>query len=59
MNIFPKIPFYVGGLKKGQYADKRMDPRRIGIVRRAKEIQHTFPNRSLFSAIKYILKYGN
>jgi hypothetical protein len=55
----PKIPFYKGGLKKGQYADKRMDPRRIEIVRRAKTIQHTFSNGSLFSAIKYILKYGN
>lgn len=28
------------------------------ILQRAKQIQHTFSNRSLFSAIKYILKYG-
>ena len=28
------------------------------IMKRAKSIQHTFQNRSLFSAIKYILKYG-
>ena len=55
----PKIPRFSGGLKKGQYANKAMDPRRIAIVRRAKSIQHTFPNESLFSAIKYILKYGN
>lgn len=59
MYLFPKIPTFSGGLKKGQYANKRMDPRRIEIVRRAKAIQHTFSNGSLFSAIKYILKYGN
>jgi hypothetical protein len=59
MYKFGKFPTHTGGLKKGQYADKRMDPRRIQIVRRAEKIQHTFPNRSLFSAIRYILKYGN
>lgn len=59
MYKFGKFPTHTGGLKKGQYANKSMDPRRIQIVRRAKAIQHTFPNGSLFSAIKYILKYGN
>jgi hypothetical protein len=28
------------------------------IVKRAESIRHAFGNRSLFSAIKYILKYG-
>ena len=37
---------------------KRTLEEKKNIIKRAKAIQHTFGNRSMFSAIKYIIKFG-
>lgn len=45
-------------MSKYRYSNKRAYSEKLDIAREAKSILHTFEDRSMFRALRYVLKYG-